>query len=235
MKLKKLTSAYSPVLSTLALGSIALSLISCSTSGGPPSPDGYQFRRPSLVSEVVAGEHGLQRLNEVIVAPVVAGPLIDHDRKGQLNQALVQAINAHTDLRVLNVEEPERVAQALAPLRGQAISGIEFAQKLGTASSAQGVILCEINRFVEREGSKFGANVSAAVGFKIRLIDARTGKTVWSAAYDRDDAPVTSNLLRLPEEMHEGVAFQSALGLTRNGFLEAAKSLGNARNSTGTR
>jgi hypothetical protein len=110
------------------------------------------------------------------------------------------------------------VADALGrPSLDGAATRAERAAKLGRAAAADAVLAGEVSRFRERVGRDYGATAAAAVSFRLELIEVSTGRVLWSAAFDKAQEPLTSNLLDWWMFWRGGPRWLSARELARFG------------------
>ena len=207
---------------SIFVGTVALSACAPQTNSNGRTALGVV--RPALVTDSARDFKPLL-VNEVAVYPFAANLQsgVNPELGAQLDQALIRALQAYTGLKLVNIEDPQRFAASMKQL--PAVSPLARAQALGIAVASQGVLTGEIRRFVESDGGKYGASNSSAVNFTLRLIEPRTGRTLWQASYDRADEPLTQNLFRLPEAVKQGVTFQSSTEMANEGFKEAAQAL----------
>jgi len=104
------------------------------------------------------------------------------------------------------------------------------ARDLGKAVNADGVIYGTVSRYIEREGSEYGARSPAAVSFKLYFISVSTGRILWNGAFDEQQQPLTSNLFNWWQFWQGGPRWFTAKEFTRLGVErllgELAKKLG---------
>ena len=68
------------------------------------------------------------------------------------------------------------------------------AMALGKAVGADAVLCGTVSRFVEREGSAFGARQPAAVSFTLMLVSSSSGKLLWTGSFDQQQEALSTNL-----------------------------------------
>ena len=175
-------------------------------------------------------------ISEIVILPLqpngIVGPSANPEvttSATTLTPALVEAFDAFTTYRIANVERADAVKHAVDSIATRALSNAERAKEIGRISGADAVLVSELNRFVDSDGSRFGAANPSAVGFHLWLLDGRSGQLLWSASYDRQEESLSDNLYRLPEAVKGGLGFKSATAVARVGFNDAARELERAR------
>ncbi|MCB0311521.1 MAG: hypothetical protein KDD42_09810 [Bdellovibrionales bacterium] len=78
-------------------------------------------------------------------------------------------------------------------------NGMQIAKKIG----ADAVVFTTLNSFVEREGSRLGAERPAQISFNMDLLRVSDQKSIWHASYFFRDQAVTENLLRVPQRIED--------------------------------
>ena len=76
----------------------------------------------------------------------------------------------------------------------QTLTPEDRAMALAEAVDADGVIFGTISRFVERQGSDFGADEPASVAFELKALARRRGEVVWEKEFDQTQESLSSNL-----------------------------------------
>ena len=171
------------------------------------------------------------QLHDITVYPLSAGATyhLDEGVGSQLDAALVSALANTTAVNVLNVSAPELIAPALAKVAQMHSTERQKALAFGSAVHAQAVLFGVVTRFRDSSGGRMGANEPASIDFRLWLVDARTKEELWSAVYEKSEQPLTIILFRMPQELHGGVAYESAMQMAKEGFSAAARALENLR------
>lgn len=203
------------------------------------TPSSSRSTRADLQSDA-AKDFAALKLNEVVVLPLSAvgraSATLSDEQLRSYTDTLVDTLDRETSLSVLNHSAPQRVEKETSSRHDTNAAdegGLrERAIRVAASLGAQGVLVGQIGRFDELEGSRFGGEQLAAVGFRLLLLDGKTGRTVWSASYDHSDEPLSNNLFRLGETLHRGVGFRPARELLQSGFRDAARSLQSNRLTT---
>lgn len=176
------------------------------------------------------------RLNEVVIVPFSAvgkaQSALSEEQLRAFTDDLVTTFDRETSLSVLNHVAAARIADALSKSPEPAEDGIRGrAVRLASAVGAQGVIVGQIGRYEDLQGSRFGGEHLAAVGFRLLLLDSKSGRTLWSASYEHVDEPLSNNLFRVGELFDRGLGFRPAPELMQVGFRQAAQALQGLRSS----
>jgi len=88
---------------------------------------------------------------------------------------------------------------------------------LGKAVKANAVLCGVVSRYVEREGSEYGARQPAAVGFELQLVSVATGKVLWKGSFDQQQKALSENLFNWWQFWSGGVRWFTAEELSRVG------------------
>jgi hypothetical protein len=111
--------------------------------------------------------------------------------------------------RGIEVIGPEDVARALGD--GEPAGGApELAALVHREFGADGLLLGEITRWVEREGSPAGTLRPAAVGVRVELYGAPEGDPLWEGEFDRTQQTLLSNVLVTPRYPGGGTRWLTA-------------------------
>jgi len=107
----------------------------------------------------------------------------------------------------------------------------EEALKRAAERGLDAVMAAHVHVYVERDGSRMGANQPAQVNFSVNLYRVRDGKEIWRANYNFKDQALAENLFRLQDRMPDGqkLGWRSAADLLRHGFEIAAQDLAKRR------
>jgi len=109
-----------------------------------------------------------------------------------------------------------RFQTALLPVKDR----LALARREGSDS----VLLTTLRDYVEREGSDIGAEKPAMVSFRMEVLRAADGLSVWSADYFFQDLAVTDNLLRAARTKSRA-GWTTAKEVLLEGFSAAAQDL----------
>lgn len=118
------------------------------------------------------------------------------------------------------------VAQAMRRIK----SGGDQATRavaLGKDVAADGVLFGTVTRYLEREGSEYGARRPAAVSFSLQLVSPKTGKILWSGSFDQAQQSLSSNLGNWWQFWRGGPRWFTAQEFTRIGVEHLLKDLSN--------
>lgn len=116
------------------------------------------------------------------------------------------------------------VAQALRRIKPSGDLATR-AVALGKDVAADAVLFGTVSRYVEREGSEFGARRPAAVAFALQLVSSRSGKILWSGNFDQAQQALSSNLGNWWQFWRGGPRWFTAQEFTRIGVEHVLKEL----------
>ncbi len=88
---------------------------------------------------------------------------------------------------------------------------------LGKAVNADAVLCGTLSKYIEREGSEYGARQPAAVGFELQLIAVAPGKVLWKGSFDQQQKALSENLFNWWQFWRGGVRWFSADEFSRLG------------------
>lgn len=112
--------------------------------------------------------------------------------------------------------DPARVLAATPP-PGAARYDAALATRVAQAAGARLAVLGALARFVEREGSAWGASTPATVWYQAVLIDAASGTVLDRQRFEHTQQPLSQNLLDLPRFLQSGGRW-----VTREEMLDGA-------------
>ncbi len=92
---------------------------------------------------------------------------------------------------------------------------VEQARGLGKAVKADAVLCGVVSRYIEREGSEYGARKAAAVGIELQLVSVATGKVLWQGSFDQQQKALSENLFNWWQFWRGGVRWFTAEELSR--------------------
>jgi hypothetical protein len=70
----------------------------------------------------------------------------------------------------------------------------ERARWLGQQVGADTVLFGTVSRYVERVGAEYGVKQPPAIAIKLQLLSVKSGKILWTGAFDQEQQPLSSNL-----------------------------------------
>jgi hypothetical protein len=98
-----------------------------------------------------------------------------------------------------------------------------LAQKTGQALGANLVMVGTVLRFKERVGSALGVQSPASVAFAVGLIETESGKTIWKAAFDKTQRPLSDDIRDARAFFKKGAKWLTANELSHYGIEEIFK------------
>lgn len=176
----------------------------------PPDLDNPEIRQSlgSPTSPVPLRSHA----TKVSVPDSVPG-MVQHMVYSQLNlNPHVRIIPPETVSQVLNRQD-----DAVRSRDPQAVSRL-LGQRLAVDAVMDGMIRV----YREREGTKFGAAMTAAVGFELRLRNAQDGRVLWVGDYFEEQKPLTDDFAGF---VKRGGKFVTAEELARSGVIRVLERL----------
>lgn len=159
-------------------------------------------RAPQLKSIVVAGFTPLLTGNEQ--GGVVRGPLqgtvyLAHPIPSEVAENMTESVFAKLAGKGYELVSPGQASGALASLVSAKpdLAGVELYREVGSALSADGVLIGYVYRWLEREGTDFAVERPASVAFDLYLLRTTDGAVVWRGKFDKTQQSFVENLLDL--------------------------------------
>lgn len=100
---------------------------------------------------------------------------------------------------------------------------LEVATLIGKDLGVDTVLVGDVNRWLEREGSALGAKKPASVAFQIYLFRVEDGALLWKASFSKTQRPLSDNVLELENFLKGGATWQSSETLARLGVEEVMR------------
>jgi hypothetical protein len=144
-------------------------------------------------------------IRRIAVARLVARPEAAVPAAPVVARQLAEALAA----RGFEVVLPDAVAtESAAGDTGAGLPGL--AARLHTDLGVDALLVGEITRWVEREGSAAGAQRPASVGVALVLYGAPDAQRLWRGEFDRTQQPFTENVLLTPRYPGGGTRWLTA-------------------------
>lgn len=189
---------------------VGLLLAGCS----PLAPDLVEQRR---------FEHG-ERLDRVAIVPFYPTARLSSDSEGrELSAADAAALVTRFVSEALEARVPvipENDVQIafegqgqVTPRQAPELSAMLVAREFG----ADAVLLGEVGRYREREGSALGSMQPASVDFQVTLYAAPSGTKIWTGRFNHTQASLTANLFDSARLPGHGSRFLTVSELARFG------------------
>lgn len=137
----------------------------------------------------------MESINSILILPVQAAPEkkeADHAQLGvgvmSMNRALISYFEDKSYAKLLT--DFDKLTNEMPG--GNRLSLI---QNVGRKYDSDAVLICNINRYVERIGKKYAIESPASVAFECKLIEVETGRAACFFNFDETQQAVTDNLL----------------------------------------
>lgn len=197
---------------------VVLFLMACST------PPGKKFESPVPKAPLLGTEalrHDLLRINSLTLLPIEFDEGIRQQvTKGAGFYDLLGEV-AHRELQLEFVHGDAVLSQYAD---GSPKHSKNFRLSVGKKLGTDGVVFMRLHEYVERLGSKIGANRPAQVDFTMGVLRVKDGAEVWSATYHVKEEALSENLFSLQPRVKEGrsgASWDSAHDILERGFRDA--------------
>ena len=190
----------------------------------PGSRDVYQ-----TLGQIPPPDLDNPEIRQSLRAPASPVPLRSHATKvsvpdsvpGMVQHMVYSQLNLNPHVRTI---PPETVSQILSrqddAVRSQDPQAVS--QFLGQRLAVDAVMTGMIRVYRERKGTKFGAAITAAVGFELRLLNAQDGRVLWAGDYFEEQKPLTYDFTGF---VKRGGKFVTAEELARSGVIRVLERL----------
>lgn len=167
------------------------------------------------------------KINVLAILPLEHGTSASFSpqTKEMLTALLIEAFHSGTSMEIVNAVQPKLVQNVWSEIARNPLPLQTRAASYGSRLHSQGVLYGVINHYQQLQGSGYGASQTGAVGFKLWLLDITSNQVVWSATFNNHEQPLSENLFRVPQALHDGVRYHSAEQIIRTGFSAAAHEL----------
>ena len=159
-------------------------------------------------------------IQRIAVAPLLARPEAAAGSAPLVARYLVAALAAR-GFEVVPPEEVGRVSGALPPASGLP----ELAARLNRELGVDALLVGEITRWVEREGSAAGSQRPASVGLLVNLYGAPDAHHLWRGEFNRTQQAGFENVLLTPRYPGRGARWLTAEEFAQFGASELAAAL----------
>ena len=177
----------------------------------------------------------------------------------RFTETLLEELQAHTSLSLLNLSEPEAAKKAIRESLSVREPDLSQAINLGKKLKVRAVLFGSITRFAPLAGGSApqspirfsgsiddtdfnspgqalrggvapsGRTLPGGVGFSLSLVDTNSGAVLWSASFDVKERSVAENLFQLKQQL-ELAGNRAELGrILRLGLRSAAQDLESAK------
>lgn len=164
-------------------------------------------------------------VKSIAVLPVVAVPETAvgnsplarkqmQDGVAALAQVLADTLSSNSKVRLLTNDEVESY------LPGYSANQVAEARVVGQGLKAEAVMVWEVSRFRERQGTDYAVQSPASVAFDYRLVHTESGKTLCAASFDETQQSASDNLLSLRALANRGFKWISASDLLQEGVTK---------------
>ena len=154
---------------------------------------------------ITAPQIAQYRIVRIAVLPFMVSPSTPGERRGYAAPApppIAGEKVADVFYRKLNVREglavvPPQMVRETMPAITASVASRSLLRDLGERLDAGAVLEGTVEVYQERKGSAIGlerAEDAAAVGFSVRLVSVKDGKTLWTGEYYERQRPLTEDL-----------------------------------------
>jgi len=149
-----------------------------------------------------------------------------------VTRCLQQALEKELPGRVAPQNETAGAGELLVYMKKTATLKAH-ALKFGAQVQASHVLVGTVQRYRQRKGTAYGADLPASVAFSVYLLDTAAGQIVWSAAFDKTQQSLAENLLDAPAFFKHGAKWLTVEELALVGAENVVKKLKNSLSGAG--
>jgi hypothetical protein len=148
-------------------------------------------------------------------------PLDAAERATRILNSLLRA-----DTRFFEVTEGHCIGFLSAALASDINrSRLKIIQMYGKELGADAVLYCKINRYRDRVGNDYSADIPASVAFTMSLVRVSDGAVLWRYSFDETQQALTENLFSFSLYRSEGMKWLTASELMKYGLKRAVTDL----------
>ncbi len=176
--------------------------------------------------------HAVRSIKEVSISRIAVMPLVANPGPGTVvAEGGPEAITAEIYTQVATAggwdvvpqDDVARMMQKLPPPTTQNLD--QTALKLGHDLSVDGVLYGTVERYKEREGLEYAAASSAAVTFRLKFVDLKSGQVVWTARFAKEQKALSQNFFDLANFVQHKARWVRAHEIAADGVQHAVADL----------
>ena len=131
-----------------------------------------------------------------------------------LQQELIRELRSSQVSRVI---DPEQLRYSVSELPGDNYASLQI---IGKRSNCPYIIVSTISRFKQRQGGEFAVDEPASATFDLKLMDSRSGDTLWMSTFAETQESLLSNLLSFSKARSRGFKWITAEELVARGVRD---------------
>jgi len=93
-------------------------------------------------------------------------------------------------------------------------------QDIGRESQCENVLMTSLIRYEKRQGGEYAVDSPASVAFEMKLISARTGRSIWATTFSETQSSLMSNLFTFDKAKSRGFRWITVEELAAQGVQE---------------
>jgi len=175
-----------------------LFLFGCKSKVVPPErpAESYQFKRIAIVPfQNMAEIYG----ENVTVQGGISGRIYTTGKVAEgaaylLTDHVATYIRGRKNLELIPVSHVEGAYSGVLSKEGKELSELELVVRVGKELGAEAVVVGEIYRFIDREGTVYSVKAAASVAFDVFLIRVEDSRMFWNGHFDESQKSLTENL-----------------------------------------
>jgi PBP1b-binding outer membrane lipoprotein LpoB len=163
-------------------------------------------------------------LSCVAVLPTAAGyksGMQEEDEREELRggvSSLQSAVDAELQKsNVSRVVDPSMLQRGTGEVTGGRLGAIK---EIGRHLQCEAVLVSTLNRFKRRQGTKYSVDEPASVAFELKLVDTRTGQSLWMSNFNETQQSLLSNMFSFGKAKSRGFTWVTAEELLAGGVHE---------------
>lgn len=119
--------------------------------------------------------------------------------------------------KVARIIDPSQLRSRSYDISGGTYNALH---EIGKQEKCEAALLSTITNFSKRQGTEYAVDEPASAAFDLKLIDTRTGRTLWMSSFSETQVSLMSNLLSFKTAMNRGFKWITAEDLVANGAQE---------------
>lgn len=168
-----------------------------------------------------ASQEEITPLSCVAVLPAAAGYKSGMQEEGGREQLLggLSFLQSAVDAELRKSNVSRVVTPSLLPQgTGEVTEGrLGVIKEIGRQLQCEAALVSTLNRFKKRQGTKYSVDEPASVAFELRLVDTRTGQSLWGSNFNETQESLLSNMFSFGKAKSRGFTWITAEELMAGG------------------
>lgn len=188
----------------LACGSTLLALLlfaGCTPKKVPVASSAGSFRPHKILILPFTNMAAIYGQGESVRCPLCGSMLttgpVKKESAAFLTAKLKELVEKKTGITLVPTQQALGVYTTLLNQNGLPYPEVDIVAKTGRHFGADAVLVGNLYRFRERDGTDYAVKTPASVAFTLVLVRASDGRVIWSDVFDETQKPLLENIFKL--------------------------------------